>query len=174
MRKKFLSGLAIFFLVLDEIPVDAKDLTCIGKLRDELKTVDNIVLILSGTNSKAANMKGISTRVVSFSATIEVGDCWSRLVTRMPRFFLQSSPHFQFWSTIQSRTVGDRELERVVKAISISINGNGNPRLINMAISALEQVYVESSSAKPFTFLKWQRKFSTRNPMGKFLLNKWS
>ncbi len=50
----------LFVIILDEVPLDAKDLALIGDIRDSLKLVRNVVVILSGTNSKAANMIGLT------------------------------------------------------------------------------------------------------------------
>ncbi len=174
MRSKFLYEAALFVLLWDEIPVESADLALIGELRDELKTVQNIVIILSGTNSKAANMIGLSTGKVSHSEIKDSGDYWSCLVTRMPKFVLESSEHYTFWSKILDSPSNHTELQSVIQAISISINGNGNPRLINMAISALETLHTQALRGSPFTFEKWQKLFSEANVKGKFAMLKWS
>jgi hypothetical protein len=172
VQAKFMSEEGIFVLMWDEIPVESTDLVMIGELRDGLKVVKNIVIILSGTNSKAANMIGLSTGQASSSAIIGSGDYWSCIVTRMPKYDPGSSPHFQFWSAIQG-TVDD-EIKSVVRVISTSIKGDGNPRLINMAISALKTVSAEAFLQNPFTFTKWQEVFSAENNRGKFTVSRWS
>ena len=175
MKEKFFSGDGIFVLMWDEIPFEPTDLALIGDLRDELKWLKNIVVILSGTNSMAANMIGLSTYKPSFSKIKKSGDYWSCLVTRMPKFFLDCSPHRRFWLHIQDKGASDCELESVITAISNSIDGNGNPRLINMAISALETVYTEASRRScSFTFGEWQKEFSNDNAQGKFAMLQWS
>ena len=148
----------------------------IKELRDELKGAQDIVIILSGTNSKAANMIGITTSKYSFSNIKTSGEKWSCLVTRMPKFFIELSQYFAFssWSNVQA-TASNHEIRRVMDAILISIRGNGNPRLINLAISALERVHGEATPDDPFTSAKWQETFSMTNIIkGKFALAKLS
>jgi hypothetical protein len=160
MRSKFLNEVALFVLLWDEIPVESADMAFIGKLRDELKTVKNIGIILSGTNSKAVNMIGLSTGKESRSEIKDSGDYWSCLVSRMPKFVLESSGHYMFWSKILDSPSNHTELKSVIQAISNLINGNGNPRLINMAMSALETIHTQALRGSPFTFEKWQKLFS--------------
>ena len=172
MMQVFMDGTTIIVLVWDEIPVEPTELALIGELRDELKTIDEIIIILSGTNSMAANMVGISTTRASFSDEKNEGDPWSLVVTRMPKFVPAASPHFSFWSDIQSST--DCEVKSVVDAISHSVQGNGNPRLINFAIAYLESVLRKATPEQAFTFEAWQKVFSDSNLRGKFLVTKWS
>ena len=174
IRSMFLNSKVILALEWDEIPVQPVDLALVGELRDELKIIEEIVIILSGTNSKAANMIGLSSGKASFSEGKDLGECWSYLVTRMPRFVPDISPYFEFWSDLKNKSISSDELQSVVSVISISINGNGNPRLINLAIAALSKVHLEATPEKPFSFEDWQHEFTKKNIVGKFAVLEWS
>jgi len=169
----FLNGKGLFALTLDEIPVEPADLALIGELRDALKIVREIVIILSGTNSMAANMIGLSSNKASYTVIQRSGDCWSYVVTRMPKFLPESSPYFEFWSEVKNTKFLNDEVQRVINAIATSIHGNGNPRLINTAIAALQTVYSKATAQKPFSFDDWQAEFANINILGKFAVIKW-
>ena len=165
-------GDGIFVMGWDEIPTEPKHLAFIGELRDALKVVENIVIILSGTNSKAANMICITTGDASSSATIKpTDDEWSFLITRLPMFFPELAEEWSNFRDLSGGSALNADQKSALKAIQTTIEMNGNPRLINMAISAFVSLSRKTDS---FTFCGWQERLSTLNLESKFTVRRWS
>jgi hypothetical protein len=163
-----------FVIILDEIPVNAEDLALIGNIRDSLKIVKNVVVILSGTNSKAANMIGITNGAASSRNIRAEHTRWSYLITRVPRYFVEASRLKNSWKDIQcfncSKISSKRykDLKSAIKAINVSIQNNGNPRLIDFSIDILGKLLTSNA----FSFAKWQQELSKRNLESKFIANR--
>ncbi len=164
----------LFIIVLDEIPLDAKDLALIGDIRDSLKMVPNVVVILSGTNSKAANMIGLTNGDTSSRATHPEHARWSYLITRVPQYFPQASRLRNTWEDIQSydgsklQNDVDQDLRNAINAINISIQNHGNPRLIDFSINVLSRLL----NSNAFSFEKWQSELSIINRDSKFIISR--
>ncbi len=164
-------------IVLDEIPFAADELMLVGKIRDAVKVVDNIVFLLSGTNSKAANMIGLSSGNATSTEDHTEHSKWSFLITRLPRYFVEASQQAKDWRALQKfdRTglTQDKRLDlgNAIKAIEISIENHGNPRLIEFAIRALIELMKD---AKNFTFENFQLQLTVANIKSKFRVSKLS
>ncbi len=164
-------------IVLDEIPLAADELVLVGKIRDALKVVDNIVFLLSGTNSKAANMVGLSSGDATSTEHHTEHGKWSFLITRVPRYFVEASEQANGWKALQefdrSQLTPDAclDLDNAIKAIDISIKNEGNPRLIEFAIRSLIKVMKNPTK---FSFGKWQLALTYENVRSKFSFSKLS
>jgi hypothetical protein len=77
-------------VIIDEVPEDTMDVKHLGEIRDALKLVKNLCLVLSRTTSKASNMIGLSQGVAT-SGNNDDPFLWAMILTRLPRFVLQSS-----------------------------------------------------------------------------------
>jgi hypothetical protein len=164
-----------FIIILDEIPLHERDLDLIGEIRDSLKMMPNVALILSGTNSKAANMIGLTNSDASSRATHLEHAKWSYLMTRVPQYFVEASRHRDAWKEIQrlyrpetKKSYAYEQLRNAINLISISIQNHGNPRLIDFSITAL----IECLRCNTFTFDIWQSKLSAMNLASKFMISK--
>ena len=124
----------VLVLIIDEVPEDPVEIQRLRRIRDALKSLLNICLLLCGTHSKAANMVDISKTSASRTENLQL-ERWAWIVTRLPRFDLEISG-----LQIEFETATKREdFVYVVNAISLSVMNGGNPWLIKMAItSALE------------------------------------
>ena len=84
-EKNLVDRYILFFC--DEVPIKQSELYVIYNLRETIKRVRNLGLLLSGTNAKAASM-------ISVSEATSVDDNrqpWALFVTRLPRFQLNLS-----------------------------------------------------------------------------------
>mmetsp|Transcript_45149 Transcript_45149/g.94559 ORF Transcript_45149/g.94559 Transcript_45149/m.94559 type:complete len:859 (-) Transcript_45149:639-3215(-) len=164
-------------IVLDEIPLAADELVLVGKIRDALKVVDNIVLLLSGTNSKAANMIGLSSGDATSTEHHTEHGKWSFLITRVPRYFVEASQQANGWQALQKfdrsqlTPAACLDFDNAIKAIEISIKNHGNPRLIEFAIRSLIKV---TKNPKNFSFGEWQLDLTYENVQSKFCFSKLS
>jgi hypothetical protein len=164
----------LFVIILDEIPLDAEDLALIGDIRDSLKMVRNVVIILSGTNSMAANMIGLTSGDALSRVTHQEHARWSYLITRMPQYFVEASRLRDAWTEIQSYDCSElpnrryQDLQNAINAITISIQNHGNPRLIDFSIDVLSRLLISNA----FTFEKWQSELSKMNFESKFIISR--
>jgi hypothetical protein len=160
----------LLILFLDEIPTDPIDVHFIGWVRDLVRFVPKILVILAGTNSKAANMLGLMSGEASANDYNAQYQHWSFLVTRLPAYNVVLSSFSARWDLCQSAAQDNENIADVVKVIKNSIKNDGNPRLINLAIDVLaEMLPLESIS-----FLEWQTKFASRVSENKFYVARWS
>eukprot|EP00291_Cryptomonas_curvata_P016406 CAMPEP_0172152682 /NCGR_PEP_ID=MMETSP1050-20130122/989_1 /TAXON_ID=233186 /ORGANISM="Cryptomonas curvata, Strain CCAP979/52" /LENGTH=597 /DNA_ID=CAMNT_0012821063 /DNA_START=136 /DNA_END=1930 /DNA_ORIENTATION=+ len=166
----------LFVIILDEIPHEVKDLALIGDIRDALKMVNKVVVILSGTNSKSANMIGLTSCYASSQNSEKDHSKWSYLITRLPHYFVEASELKNSWKEIQRHACcelsnsSNQDLQNAIKTIKISIQNFGNPRLIEFSISALNKLL----ETRGFSFEKWQLELSKMNIESKFILSKLS
>jgi hypothetical protein len=120
-------------VIIDEVPEDPVDVKHVGEIREALKLVKNLCLVLSGTNSKASNMLGLSQGVASSGNTIDPS-LWAMIVTRLPGFVLDSSFVANKWNEMNQPQY--TVLSQILNTIKCSISNGGNPRLIVFAIEA--------------------------------------
>ena len=147
-------------IFIDEVPTAIDDVQFIGKVRDMLKIVPGVVVILSGTNSRSAKMVGIASGAASRGDTAPYQP-WSLLFTRLPRFSLELSGLSRTWDKIRRDSLfspEDRTSIDVISAIRNSIVNRGNPWLISQAIATAEDLVVMNHEFPSFD--KWQRSFS--------------
>jgi hypothetical protein len=164
---------AVLVLFLDEIPASAGDVETIGKIRDAIKCLSGVVVILASSNSKAANMIeviGLSSHAASANVRNKHGDAWSLYLTRLPRFDVDASLFKEDWLRLRKRYEADPFLKSVIETITSSMSNNGNPGLITFAIMALMKV----AEQKQVSFPLWQRLLAKMNQRSKFLCNLWS
>ncbi len=151
-------------LFLDEIPMEAEDVLVITKLRDACKVLDYVIIILSGTNSKAANMLGIGEA----SQKVESSKPWAVLATRTPAFQIKLSNLSRSWEDIKHKIVRnfqETDLKFAVNAIESSIKTHGNSRLIVMAIKTLNDLIEYPTDP---SFQKFRINFSAALQASKF------
>jgi hypothetical protein len=126
-------------VIIDEVPEDPMDVQCIAEIRDALKLVKNLCLIMSGTHSKASNMIGLSQGMTTVGNNY-APSLWAMIVTRLPRFIVKSSFVAEEWEEMnQSQFTW---LLPVLDAIKCSISNGGNPLLIVFAIQTAYKVFV--------------------------------
>ena len=163
----FKNGKKRLLLIIDEVPQDPYSAGLIGKLRDILKRLDYVRLCLSGTNSKAANMVGLTQGSASSVDIVDDGSPWAVIITRLPSFDIQCSHAQTRWESLKAQNIA----KLVVDSISCSILNGGNSRLIVFAIESAEQVLLDQtmkgSSVEQF-FDAWQEKFSLKILNNKF------
>ena len=163
----FKNGKKRLLLIIDEVPQDPYSAGLIGKLRDILKRLDYVRLCLSGTNSKAANMVGLTQGSASSVDIVDDGSPWAVIITRLPSFDIQCSHAQTRWESLKAQNIA----KLVVDSISCSILNGGNSRLIVFAIESAEQVLSDQtkkgSSVEQF-FDAWQEKFSLKILNNKF------
>jgi hypothetical protein len=54
------SGKQVLVIIVDEVPGDSEEIHCLGRLRDSLRVLKNVCVLMCGTHSKAANMVGLT------------------------------------------------------------------------------------------------------------------
>ncbi len=158
-------------VIIDEVPEDPVGMKHIGEIRDALKLVNNLCLVLSGTHSKASNMIGLSQGAASskFNAAPSL---WAMIVTRLPRFLLYSSFVANQWDEMNQSEF--TKLSQILGAIQCSISNGGNPRLIVFAIQAAYEVFlkhkngISSETTASMLFYAWQNVFSGKVIRSKF------
>ena len=161
-------------LFFDEIPCDPVDVKLLNDLRDVMKFIRNVVVVLAGTNAKAANMVGLSIRCATSSLPVGDGYHWALLITRLPRFCLEFANLKELFGEICENPLIGRcpDLKVVIAAIQRSINTGGNARLIFFAIHALQHVIVTLQDEA--SFIEWQHTLSALVVRNKFVKNSWS
>jgi hypothetical protein len=161
---EYRTGARSLMIIIDEIPDDPEEVALVGRLREALKAVDNLCLLMVGTNSKMATMVDISK--ASSGLDFEETVLWGMIVTRLPRFVpdaLDDHGKMMMQSLMDSTTDGCSSVRGL---ISLSISNRGNPRLILFAIkTACEELVI--ASPEPF-FYRWQRRMSERVMQNKF------
>ena len=159
-------------LFLDEVPTDPVDVELVVWVRDLVRFLPGVLVILAGTNSKAANT--LPVRLVSGEASANDFNrekpLWSFFVTRLPNYNVNLSSFLQQWERCKAAARKNSVIEDVVRVIQNSMNHGGNPRLINFAIEALEK----SLSLKTLSFLEWHKKFAAFVAANKFFVARWS
>jgi hypothetical protein len=167
-------------LFIDEIPEDPVGVRTVGFLRDSLRLLENVTLCLSGTNSKAANMVGVSVSLsqgaISSVYGSRQGDAWAFIMTRLPRFDLDFCPLKAEIDVCEYHYPTSVKLIR--EFIQHSIRSGGNSRLIFQAIDALIEVVLQArkqSNVWPDVparfFMTWQKLFSKLVVASKFSFN---
>ncbi len=161
----------LLIIFSDETPAKVEDVFMIGRLRDILKTIPGVVLILAGTHAKAMNMIGLTKGSVSSSDSDNL-DPWAIIVTRLPRFSLAFSGLERSWRAIKRnifKTYTDPSIQKAISAVQSSIDKGGNPRLIVIAVRALANAPVGVS------FHSWQTNYADTLARTKFCLRgSWS
>ena len=98
--KKKLNGRYIF-IYADEVPFKPSELNVIYNLREATKRISCVGIALAGTNSKAANMIGLSEATsigLSEAASSDIDmKPWALFVTRLPSFQLELSDMRDTW-----------------------------------------------------------------------------
>ena len=149
LKRKELLGRYIL-IYIDEVPIKPSEIYVIYNLREAIKRVRAVGIALAGTNSKAANMIGLSE-----ATSIEAGVVpWALYATRLPRFQLEQSNLNDIWQKVQETARQIEDLKYAVNAVESSLLSGGNPRLITFAISSLHQACIERVN-----FNGWQEKF---------------
>ena len=144
----------IVFVYVDEVPIKPHEVKVIASLRDAVKRATGVAIALAGTNSKAANMIGL-TEASSVNVNIIP---WALFMTRLPCFQMSASHLKEKWEQTKTLIGKHRsDLNCAVNAIECSLHNRGNPRLISSAISALASKVKDSNS----TFDAWQRQFAS-------------
>ena len=159
------AGQRVLVLIIDEVPEDPAEIERLGQIRDALKKLLHVCLILCGTHSKAANMVEISQTSASRIDNRAV-ERWAWIVTRLPRFDLELSG-LQVTMKAWTKRI---DYVYVTSAISHSVSNGGNPWLITVAIlaastlaSSMVEVELqgeELENAARRIFLRWQDLFS--------------
>ena len=161
----------LLLLFIDEVPVEPAEVRILGIIRDALKTLQNTVVILSGTNSRAANMIGLTVYgAASSSGSHPADSAWSLLITRLPRYVqVPDSSTCKLWNLLKSKSdLADSEQD-IMKIIESSISSMGaNPRLIVFAIEILYSIVMNKKRGVTTTFDVWQRGFSQKVVDSKF------
>jgi hypothetical protein len=161
-------------LIIDEVPEDPVEVTRIGEIREALKIVHNLCLVLCGTNSKAANMVGLSQGVAT-SENDSDPSLWAMIVTRLPKFVLNLSFVAKYWHEMNQPQY--KMFSEILDVIKCSISNGGNPRLIVYAIQAAFQEFqlqkkipANSRISEPNlnAFYTWQSIFSSKVLLDKF------
>ncbi len=153
------------FLIIDEVPQDPFSAGLVGKLRDLLKRLHNVRLCLAGTNSKTANMVGISQGAASATETRSGGSPWAIIVTRFPQFELRRSRLRKDWKEI----VSNDKMKLVVASIKSSIDNGGNARTIEIAIvSATTMIKMGCVEDEARCVDEWQTILATAVMKSKF------
>ena len=169
------NGRLIIFI--DEVPTGLDDVHFIGSLRDLLKAVPTVLVILSGTHAMAANIIGTSNGAAS-RHDVRANQPWSLLFTRLPGFGLEVSGLARTWNKLQwkfKRAPRDESSGDILKAIDSSIRKHGNPWLVYQAMAALEKLIADNHEIPSFD--AWQRMFSSCVYNAKFRIPaeaKWS
>ena len=150
----------------DEVPVKPSELYVIFNLREAIKRVHSVGIALAGTNSKAANMIGLSE-----ASSVDTDAApWALFVTRLPRFQMELSNLKDIWENVKVQTArSSSDLAFAVNAIASSIHNGGNPRLICQAISSLQAVlnpWMRKDLSE--TFSGWQECFVRLVNLSKF------
>jgi hypothetical protein len=161
----------LLLLFIDEVPVEPSEVRILGMIRDALKFLENTVVVLSGTNSRAANMIGLSVQGDASSSTSHsAGSAWSLLISRLPRYVqVPDSSTCKLWNLLQSKSDLAGSEKFIMKVIEGSISSIGaNPRLIVFAIEKLYAGVMNKRSRVATTFDEWQRDFSQKVVDNKF------
>ena len=163
----------IFFI--DEIPTSCDDIQFVGTIRDFLKKIPDVTVILSGTHSKAANMLGLQQGAAS-SRELRPCQPWALLITRLPGFALDASGLSRSWRSIRraaNLAPEDDTAQSVIAAIQSAIDRFANPRLLYHAIADVEDL-LQMNGISP-SFYRWQTKFSESVNVIKFRVeSRWS
>uniref|UniRef100_A0A7S0M0E0 Uncharacterized protein n=1 Tax=Cryptomonas curvata TaxID=233186 RepID=A0A7S0M0E0_9CRYP len=160
----FQTGGKRLLLFFDEMPLDPYSAGLMGKLRDLLKELKYVLLCLSGTNSKAANMVGQSQGSASSTVSNCSGSAWAVIITRLPSFDVDCPPIFKRWKSIEAK----KELQHIVNCIRCSIVNGGNARSIAMAINCAEALNVEKFENAEECLDCWQIEFAKAVRRNKF------
>ena len=97
LEKKNLEGRHIL-IYADEVPTKLSELNVIYNLRESIKRIRGVSIVLSGTNSKAASMIGLSDAT---STDINLKP-WALFVTRLPSFQIELSDLKDTWNLAKS------------------------------------------------------------------------
>lgn len=146
------SGRCNLLLIIDEVPQDCDDILKLGRIRDKLKQLPNVCVLMCGTHSKAANMVGLSQGAAS-RLDNQVPFAWACIITRLPRFDLEISGLKQEYT----RVLNAKKSTYICEAIKVSMENGGNPLLIRSAIKTADKLlpYGPAESA----FQQWQIEF---------------
>jgi len=166
-----------FLVIIDEIPEDPMGVKLVCEIRDALKLVKNLCLVLSGTNSKASNMIYLSESKGVASSRNDDPSLWAVIVTRLPRFVMDSSFVATKWDEMNQPQF--TMLSQILDAIKCSISNGGNPRIIVFAIEAAFEEFqqhkdllttsdISESFSKADYFYQWQEAFSDNVLQNKF------
>ena len=163
-------------IFIDEVPIQDEDVKFVGAVRDMLCKVPGILVILSGTHSKAANMIGLRHGAASRRDYSETQP-WALLFTRLPAFCLKLSGLSRSWRSMQRAgrsSYHDDTYRDVISAIESAIDNGGNPWLIYQAIAVAENL-IQLNHEAP-SFYLWQTSFSKIVQISKFCFSsdRWS
>ena len=125
------AGKRVLVLIIDEVPEDPVEIQRLRQMRETLKNLANVCLLLCGTHSKAANMVDISQTSASRTDNQSV-ERWAWIVTRLPRFDLELSGLQIGFEAVTKR----EDFFYVARAIGLSVSTGGNPWLIKVAITS--------------------------------------
>jgi hypothetical protein len=147
------SGKQVLLIMIDEVPGDSEEIHCLGRLRDSLRVLKNVCVLLCGTHSKAANMVGLTNGDASREDN-EAPVAWAYIITRLPRFDLEGSGLGLLWASLSSREGS----KYICRAIQTSISHGGNPWLISLAIQVTEGMDMSDDLTEAFRV--WQENLS--------------
>ena len=164
LQEKNLTGRYLLIYV-DEVPIKPSEIYVIYNLREAIKRVRSVGIALAGTNSKAANMIGLS-EATSLETNIIP---WALFVTRLPRFQIELSTLKDTWKYIKHTAREITNLKYALNAVESSLLSGGNPRLITLAISSLHKACLEKVN-----FYRWQEKFKVLVNTSKFSFKTYS
>ena len=158
-------------LIIDEVPEDPVGVQKLGELREAVKVIPNVCLILSGTNAKAANMVGLTQGVASRVDTEGEPILWAYIVTRLPQFVLELSDFHESFERLSLHPL----YRLVVNAIQLSISSGGNPFLISIGIRIAYKLLLGDLPVPSGIFVTqelifhvWQQEFSKSVAKSKF------
>ena len=167
------AGNRVLVLIIDEVPDDPVEIQQVCQMREALKNLVNVCLLLCGTHSKAANTVDISQTSASRTDTQSV-ERWAWIVTRLPRFDFELSGLQIGFDAVTKR----EDFLYVAKAIRLSMSTGGNPWLIKEAITSavklttsmaeFKQEEEELEEVARNNFVYWQDYFSRQVFQKKF------
>ena len=156
----------------DEVPTEPREVWVFGIIRDAIKILESVVVVVAGTNSNAANIIGVGSEDAASSSDVNSSDSpWSFYVTRLPKFVIvPNSATAVAWNEIVAQSTSGTSLDEVKEVIESSIQTQANPRLIVDAIQSLKRTLNTSQK----TFGAWQAEFSERVVKKKFTYKSFS
>jgi hypothetical protein len=147
-------GKAALLIIIDEVPADPAATQRLSRMRDALKLLEKVCVVLCGTHSKAANMVGLTDGEAS-RQNKEMGYRWAWIITRLPKFDLEISGRAEKLDLLSERTGSDH----ILSAIRNSLGNGGNPLLLSLAID--QAVKMENCRENSMDqFRAWQINFS--------------
>ena len=164
-------GNLLLIIYIDEVPIGNGEVDLVCAVRDLLRNIRGILVILSGTHSKVANMIPITQRAATRTNCIE-SQLWALLFTRLPEFSLRLSGLMRVWTGLQRAvrsSPADNTSRDVISAIQSAMDSGGNPWLILWAISVAQTSFAQHFRGP--SFFVWQTEFAKSVQFSKFSIS---